>query len=185
MNEPARLSFDSTDAFLAWEREQPLRHEFVDGAVRAMVGAALRHNTLVFNLRRAVGDGLRGGPCRAFQESVKVLAGRNVFYPDIAVTCSPVAHDSDIVPEPVLIAEVLSPSTERYDRGRKLHAYETIPSLRAYLLLSQEAVALDLFVREAEGWLHRVFVGAETVVALPVADLKLRLGDLYDDVLAA
>ena len=88
------------DEFLAWEREQPDRHEFSDGVIRMMTGGSLDHSTIASNLHRALSDRLRGGGCLAFRGDTKVIAAGNVRYPDVSVTCSSRTGGDDIVPEP-------------------------------------------------------------------------------------
>src|SRR5437867_1185528 len=107
------------DEFLAWERDQPDRHEFDGFTVTAMTGASLPHVTITMNIAFALRQALRGTGCRAFTNDAKVIAAGSIRYPDISVTCSPIDDRDDIVPEPVLIIEVVSPTTERVDRGRK------------------------------------------------------------------
>jgi len=112
----------SLDEFLAWEREQPDRHEFDGFTIVAMTGGSLDHSTIASNFDRALSAKLRGSRCRVFRGDAKVIANGSVRYPDVSVTCSRVSGRDDTVPEPVVIIEVVSPSTERVDRGRKRNA---------------------------------------------------------------
>lgn len=179
-------SMDLT-AFLAWEAQQPGRHEFVGGEVHAMSGATATHNTIAGNLYMALRQGLRGTPCRTHMEGVKVQieAADGVLYPDVFVTCDPV----DLSPErethksaPKLVIEVLSPSTAAYDRGRKFELYQQLPSLQEYVLVEADRPHVDLFRRNAEGlWvLHPAGPGAS--VTLSSLGLTLSMDQVYEDV---
>src|SRR4051794_22334807 len=105
----------SLDEFLAWEREQAERHEFDGLTIIAMTGGSLDHSTIASNIHRALSDKLRGTGCMAFRGDAKVIVNSAVRYPDVSVTCSQAIGRDDIVPDPVLIVEVVSPSTERLD----------------------------------------------------------------------
>jgi Uma2 family endonuclease len=109
----------SLDEFLAWERDQPEKHEYAGGVITMMTGASLAHATITMNVAFALRQALRGTGCRPFVNDAKVIASDSVRYPDIVVTCQPVSGTDDIVPEPIVVIEVISPNTEREDRGRK------------------------------------------------------------------
>src|SRR5947209_1676086 len=128
----------SLDEFLAWEREQPERHEFDGFTIVAMTGASLPHVVITMNIAFALRETLRGTGCRPFSNDAKVIAGTAVRYPDIAVSCRPYDAKDDIVPEPIVIIEVLSPTTERVDRGRKKFDYFATPSVRQYAIVEQD-----------------------------------------------
>jgi Uma2 family endonuclease len=97
----------SLDEFLAWERGQAERHEFVDGAIRMMTGGSRDHSTIASNLWTALRDKLRGSGCRPFRGGAKVSANRSIRYPDLSVTCSPIDGRSDFVPVPVVVIEII------------------------------------------------------------------------------
>ena len=139
--------------YLAFEREAQVKHEYVAGEVFAMAGASLRHNGIVANLMGLLSQALRGGPCRVFPSDHKVhIASRDVFtYPDVSVVCGEVAvypGTSDVITNPKVLFEVLSDSTERYDRGDKAEAYRTIPSLSAHVLLVQQRPHIECYARQ-------------------------------------
>jgi Uma2 family endonuclease len=174
------------DAYLAWEAEQPERHEFVEGEVFAMTGARSTHNTIALNFAFFLKGALRGTPCRTHIEGVKVRveAADAAFYPDVFVTCDPV----DLSPErethktaPRLVAEVLSDSTAAYDRGLKFEQYQRLPSLQEYLLIEQDRLHVDLFRRNAEGlWvLHPAGPGDRVTLASVGLDLPIEA--FYED----
>lgn len=137
--------------YLDWEIEQDTRHELVDGYLYAMTGASLRHDEIAMNIAAALHHHLKGGPCRVYKSDIKVRLANNFYYPDIAVRCGDVADDSDeySLSDPTCIIEVLSPSTQRFDRGDKRLAYQQIPSLKEYILVSQDKILIEQFVGKA------------------------------------
>ena len=170
----------TVEQFLDWERREPERYEFVDGVVKAMVGGSLRDAEIKGNLFALLRQQLKGKPCRVFVDGPKVVAGNNVTYPDVIVTCASLTDlSADIVPEPAFIAEILSPSTEGWDRGGKWRAYQTVPSLLAYLLVSQDEPRAELYTRNGDSWRFAVLTDAAGALVLPPADARLTLAELY------
>ncbi len=143
----------SLDDFLAWEETQTERHEFVRGEVFAMVGARRVHGIVSGNIFATLRQQLRGSPCRAFTESMKLKAADNaLFYPDVFVTCDPGDLRTEyLFTAPTVVVEVLSPSTEGYDRGQKFTWYRRLTSLQEYLLVDPDTRELTLFRRGADG----------------------------------
>lgn len=150
--------------FLAWEQTQPVRHEFVRGEIFMMTGGVDRNNTVAGNLYIALREQLRGSPCRVYASDVKlrVEAADCYFYPDLMVTCSAAdLADRLVKREPVLVVEVLSPSTAAFDRGDKFADYRALPSLAEYLLVDADRQRCELYRKGADGlWvLHPGAVG--------------------------
>jgi Uma2 family endonuclease len=170
----------SLDEFLAWEREQPERYEFDRGVVTMMTGGSLAHATITMNIAIAVRQALRGTGCRPFANDAKVLAGASVRYPDVAVTCSPFSGADDIVPDAVLVIEVVSPSTEREDRGRKKFDYFATPSIQQYAIVEQDARRVDLYSRAGDRWTDEVVEG-DAVLRLSSIGMELSLDTIYED----
>jgi Uma2 family endonuclease len=149
-------------AFLAWEREQHGRHEFFDGEIFAMAGGSPRHAALAARMARALGEAL-GRDCEVFSGDLQLgLSEHRYVYADATVVCGPLRLQpgtKDVVENPTIVVEVLSPSTEQYDRGLKWEGYRKLPSLADYLLVSQESASIEHFAREAAaGW--RYFAAA-------------------------
>jgi len=141
--------FESAEAFLAWAERQPERWELVDGVARMMTGGSLNHSRIAGNAYFALRSRLGRGRCEAFGSDAAVILGpRRVAFPDVSVSCDPETGTS--VAQPVVIVEVLSPSTESYDLGHKAAAYRRLPSLRHLVLVHQDRVAVQHFHREAE-----------------------------------
>jgi Uma2 family endonuclease len=115
--------------FLVWEESQPQRHEFFRGETFAMVGGTARHNRVILNLASRIGDHLDGSSCQVFAENMKVQIAEGMLYPDVMVTCGKSeAGDEQMVNDPKLIIEVLSPSTRGYDKRDKFILYRSLPS---------------------------------------------------------
>lgn len=168
----------SLDEFLAWERRQDLRYEFDGMQPLAMVGGTVAHSVIATNLVRALEDRLRGSPCRAFRGDLKIIAAGRVRYPDAVVTCSPVANDTDIVPDPVIVFEVLSSSTAITDRIEKNEEYRATPSIQRYVMLEQTGRAATVFSRAGDDWVGHVLTG-EAILIMPEIGVELPLAGLY------
>ena len=170
----------SLEEFLAWERKQPERDEFADGVVTLCAGQTLGHGTITMNIFALSRRKLRGTEYRIFVSSIKVIANGTVRYPDLSVTCSPVMGRDDVVPEPVLIIEVVSPSTERLDRGRKKLDYFATASVRQYAIIEQDERLVDLYTRTEAGWINEVITG-DAVLKLSSVGVEMSLDTIYED----
>ena len=175
----------SESDYLAYEAQSPVRHEYIAGEIFAMTGASIRHNIIALNIATALRTHLRGTPCRALMEGVKLYLKkeRSYFYPDVMVTCEPRLLELDaqvqVVDSPVLIVEVLSPSTEGIDRREKLRAYRTLPSLKEYAMVSQDECRVELHRRRGDiGWDIITFEPGDTV-ELASVELQLPIADVY------
>lgn len=150
----------TVEEYLAWETQQDIRHEYVNGAIVAMTGGSIAHNLLALNLYSALRPHLQKRGCVATVSDVKVQVSSSIYYyPDLAVTCS----DRDLqarhfLQEPCLIVEVVSNETEAFDRGDKFHSYQTIKSLQEYVLISTRRQRVDCFRRTPDGmWLFQFY----------------------------
>jgi Uma2 family endonuclease len=173
----------SLDEFLAWEREQPDRWEFDAGATTMMTGGSLDHGTIAGNLHAELRQHLRGTRCRAFAGDNKVLpAGRDRgYYPDVSVTCSPISDGKDdVVPDPVLVIEVVSPSTENRDRGIKKFSYFATPSIQQYAIVEQDTLRIDLYTRDGARWTNTVIEGLDAILPLTSIGMDLPLRLIYE-----
>lgn len=170
----------SLDEFLDWEREQPERYEYARGIITMMTGASLAHATITMNIAFALRAPLRAIGCRAFMNDAKILAAGSVRYPDVAVTCSPFSGADDIVPAPVLVIEVLSPSTEREDRGRKKFDYFATPSIVQYVIVEQDERRIELYTRADTKWIDEILQG-KGVLNLSSIGVEISLDAIYED----
>jgi len=170
----------SLDEFLAWERDQSERYEYAGGVITMMTGGSLDHSTIASNLWTALRDQLRGTTCRAFRGDSKIIANHSIRYPDLSVTCTQVRGTDDLVLDPILIIEVISPSTEREDRGRKKFDYFATPSIRQYALIEQDERRIDLYTRTGASWIDEVIEG-EAVLNLSSIGVEISLDTIYED----
>lgn len=168
------------------ENASPERHEYFEGVVYAMSGGSPRHNLLVGNLHRMLGTGLRGRPCVMLPEGQRIFipATGLYTYSDALVVCDgPRFHSEDprSLTNPRVICEVLSPSTEGYDRGEKFQSYQSIESLQEYVLVEQHRRRVEHFLRRAnDQWLLTSYEGEAAVVSLPTVDVSLSVAELYE-----
>jgi Uma2 family endonuclease len=183
------------DEYLVMERAADMRHEYLDGDILAMAGESEAHADISVNVLTSFALQLRGTPCRARTKDTKVRSDRipmpgqsteGLFsYPDIVIICgNPEYADAfkDVVLNPTAIVEVLSPSTEAFDRGEKFTRYQTWnPTLREYVLVSQDQPQVEVFTRQSDGsWQYRRYTGLEASVALSSVPCTLKLADVYD-----
>jgi Uma2 family endonuclease len=179
MGHSQRIELLSADEYLAWEAQQPTRNEFVAGRVHATVGASKAHNLIALNVVVGLRTRLKAH-CRVFALEVKVRvdAADAYYYPDAAVSCDPRDRDPHVIRHPSLVVEVLSPGTMTIDRREKLPAYQSIPGLRAVLLVHQERRAVEVCRRDELGWLVETVEGDETA-EVPELGLALPLDEIY------
>ena len=174
----------SNEEYLQGELESEVRHEFYDGLVFAMAGAGEKHNIIAGNLFSALRQKSRGTPCRTFIADMKLYipALNRFYYPDILLTCDPEDDHEYFKQKPCLIVEVLSPTTENIDRREKLLAYQDIPSLKEYLMVSQDERRMELYRRAGDHWQYFLLDDEADVLALECIDLKLTMAEVYEDV---
>lgn len=147
------LTKPDLQAFLEWENEQPDRHEFHQGEIFALVGARRVHNEVTGNLYAALKHRLPGSACRVFIETMKLkISDETLLYPDVFVTCDPAdLQTKQVFTAPTLVIEVLSPSTQSYDRGAKFTLYRSLASLQEYVLVDPDTREVQRFHRGADG----------------------------------
>lgn len=171
----------SPQAYLEQERRSPRKHEFCNGEVFAMTGASPGHNLLVMNIGAALHGQLKRRPCRVYPSDLRVQLADGYVYPDLTVVCGePDFAEGDNLRNPTLICEVLSPSTEDYDRGGKFARYRQLDSLRDYLVVAQDRVALMLYSRQADHrWLLTDLNDPRGTLDLPGIGCRLAVADVY------
>ncbi len=184
--EAQRRPYLTPDEYLAIERQSELRSEYLDGEMFAMSGSSREHNLIVTNLSREISSRLRGHPCETYtnDQRVHIPSAGSYVYPDLVVACGePLFQDQqfDSLLNPTLIVEVLSPSTEAYDRGGKFEHYQAIPSLAEYILVAQDKPRVEQFLRQdGNRWLLTAFSGLDARIVLPSIRCELALGDIYE-----
>ncbi len=168
--------------FLEWEERQPMRYEFDGVGPVAITGGTYGHSTIQGNLATALGGRLRGKRCRFHGSHLKFqVAEGHVRYPDGMVLCSPIDRTATVVYDPVVVFEVLSPSTARDDRIVKAREYQATPSVQRYVMLEQDGVSATVYARSGETWTHEILI-ADSILSLPEIDVELPLAELYDGV---
>jgi Uma2 family endonuclease len=178
-------TFLTPEQYLEIERKAEYKSEYFEGEMFAMAGAREAHNLIVGNLIGQIHAQLRSGPCRVYPSDmrVRVSATGLYTYPDIVVACEAprfLDGERDTLLNPTLIVEVLSPSTEAYDRGRKFGHYRSIESLAEYLMVSSERIGAELFTRQTDGgWLLTASGDLKDTINLSATGCRLALADLY------
>ena len=179
---PALPKTMSLDEFLSWEERQELRYEYDGAHVRAMTGGTHVHPLIQANLIASLHTRLRGGPCHVIGSELKLRTTVSVRYPDAMVLCSPPERNATTTSLPVVLFEILSPSSAGIDLGAKNAEYQTLASVRRYVVLRQDAVFADVFFRNAEDeWKHEP-VGADDALKLPEIQAEIPLSAIYEGV---
>ena len=162
----ARSPHLTPEEYLQLETHSPKKHEYFDGDIFAMAGATDAHVTIAGNLFAELRSHLRGSGCRVFISDMKarIESSNRFFYPDILVTCDPRDRETDTYKRfPKLIVEVLSKSTESFDRGDKFNDYQTLDSLEEYVLINTQHRRVEIFRRHTDGlWLFQNYDDGET-----------------------
>lgn len=175
------------EEYLALERAAEYKSEYLAGEIFAMSGASEAHNIIAGNIFREIGNQFRGRPCRGYINDMRVrVAPSGLYtYPDVVAVCGPrefADAQRDTLLNPSLLVEVLSPSTEAYDRGKKFAHYQQVASLREYLLVAQDEVRVEHYVRQGEDWLLSVATDLAATIRLPALDCTLALAAIYENV---
>jgi Uma2 family endonuclease len=178
----------SAEEYLTLERSALYKSEFHDGQIHAMTGASRAHNLITVNMARELSIQLKKRPCETYTNDMRVKAAqaRGYHYPDIVVVCgAPQFEDIhvDTLLNPTVLIEVLSPSTEAYDRGGKFAHYRKIAGLREYLLVTQDQPIIERYAREGDVWILTEAAGLEASMALESIGCVLSLREVYDKVL--
>jgi Uma2 family endonuclease len=167
--------------FLAWEERQELRYEFDGFAPKAMTDGTRAHSAIQSNLLAALIVRLRGKPCQAHGSHLKIEVAGRIRYPDAFVVCSPGSNASQVVSDPVVVFEILSPSTEHEDLVVKNAEYRATPSIRRYVVLEQGRIGGLAFVRKDDDWITEILDGKDAVLNLPEIGISITMAELYAD----
>jgi Uma2 family endonuclease len=178
----------TVEEYLAMERASEEKHEFLDGEIYLMSGVSRNHNLVVTNTIITLDNQLRERPCNVYPSDmrVKISDFGHYTYPDIIVACDPehIEDDhQDTLLNPIVIIEVLSPSTESYDRGKKFQHYRALDSLQEYVLIAQDQARIERYRRQPSGdWLLTDAVGLEASLELSSIECTLALADVYNKI---
>lgn len=180
---PQTVTLVTPEAYLADEVLAEFKHAYVDGMVVAMSGGSLQHTRIKTDLALAVGRQLAGSGCEVFDSDLRVRVDERFYtYPDLVVVCGAVqlAPDGfDNVTNPTALFEVLSPSTEAYDRGLKWTRYRQMPSLQHFVLVDQHRPIIEVYARSGDVWTYTTAEGRDAAVHLAAIGVTLALGDVY------
>ena len=177
-------TYFTPEEYIALERKAEFRNEYFSGQIVAMSGASFAHNFINANLVTELNNRLKSGNCVAISSDMRVRATprESYFYPDVVVVCGePEFEDDtfDTLLNPIVIVEVLSPSTEAYDKGEKFTRYKHIASLQEYVLVSQDKVSVEHHRRHGTQWMLSHYRALEEVLRLPSIGCELPLRDIY------
>lgn len=176
------------EEYFAWEEQQLERHEYIDGEVYAMSGGTIIHSQISSNFNRLLGNHLRGSGCRTLNSDarVSILASSHYVYPDVSITCDERDRTTPkYITYPCLIVEVLSPSTEAYDRGNKFKLYRRNPCLQEYVLVDAETMAIELFRKTDGGSWQIIDYEPGDMVELASIKLTFQIEQVYEDIVFA
>ena len=188
MGLPARVKKFTPTEYLQFERKAEARHEFFAGEIFAMSGGTPRHALIQTNLLAVLWNALKGKPCTVYNNDLRILVDKTGLYtyPDASIICGPLefpADDDDVVLNPTVIFEVLSDSTEAYDRGRKFGHYRQIESLQEYVLISQKEPLIETHRRNSDQtWTMTESGSLSASMTLASLGLTIPLAEIYDKV---
>ncbi len=171
------------EEYLQLEKDTDIRHEFWNGEVFAMAGGSRNHSEIGGNIYSCLGSNFKPQGCKVYQADVKLeFEEENYYvYPDVVLTCDKNDNDEYLVRKPSLIVEVLSKSTQEYDRGKKLAQYRKIRTLRYYLLVSQTAVSVEVYGRTNENsvFTYEAYESMEDIIKLPALEFEIPMSEVY------
>jgi Uma2 family endonuclease len=175
------------EQYLALERKSPVKHEYYGGEMFAMAGASRVHNLIAGNLHAEIRAQIRGRPCEAYVSDIRVLVSPTWLYtyPDVVAVCGERQFEDsevDTLLNPNLIVEVLSPSTEAYDRGKKFAHYRRLESLREYVMVAQDQVRVERYTRQGDEWLLTELSRLEDTLRLESVGCAVALSAIYERV---
>lgn len=172
----------TVEEYLPWEESNFEKHEYIDGEVRLMTGATNKHNRIMMNLAIAIGRQLDDSNCFLLSSEMRTKVGATRYvYPDLCAVCGEESLEAHgmVLLNPVLVIEVTSPSSLRYDRGDKRDFYFDAPSIQAYLIIDQQRIYADLNLRAGGGWQGQAFNSLEAVIPLSILNCELALAAVY------
>lgn len=178
----------SKSEYVTLENEAQTKSEHINGEIYAMAGGGIKHAKIGGNVYAALHNQLRGKPCEPFNSDLRVEVSETeaTFYPDVSVACPPLEPSPDdayALANPAVLIEVLSPSTEKFDRGERWTHYQRMTSLRDYVLISQDKMRLEHYARQSDNrWLLSVYEKPEDVALLQGVDCTLKLEEVYERV---
>ncbi len=186
MNALQKPHYITEEEYRDGEEISDVKHEWLDGQVYAMAGGTFNHTRICGNAHSAAKAALRGKPCKAHnsEQRVKIVSNGQEVYPDAVIFCPPsrfVGKGNSTLLTPQVVFEVLSETTEKYDRTGKFNLYKTIDTFEEYILIEQDRVYVDHFWKNGDGWSHRSYAQRSDVLKLHSVGAELALDDIYDE----
>jgi Uma2 family endonuclease len=189
MAEPVtQKTYYTREEYLALEDQAEYKSEYYNGEIFAMSGGSRNHSVICFNLIRRIGEVIDNKDCVGFDSNMKlnIPRARLFVYPDVMVVCGEIEffeNRTDIIRNPILVVEVLSPTTESFDRGKKFAYYQTVPSVQEYALITQEEPVVEVYYKQNEKtWQYTVSKGLNATVVFQTLQSELALKDIYQKV---
>ena len=172
------------EEYLTWERKQPFKNEYHNGQIIAMSGASRAHNRITVDITTQLNNQLIEGKCEVFASEMRVRTSPEIsyFYPDVIVVCGEPRFEDDTFDtllNPIVVIEVLSPSTAAFDRGEKFEHYKQLASLQEYILISQNSVRVEHYYRQETQWDHNTFQHLEDTLSLASIECEVPLRAIY------
>ena len=172
------------EEYLTWERKQPFKNEYHNGQIIAMSGASRSHNRITLDIATQINNQLMESECEVFASEMRVRTSPEVsyFYPDVIVVCGEPRFEDDTFDtllNPIIVIEVLSPSTAAFDRGEKFEHYKQLASLQEYILISQDSVRVEHYQRESTQWTHNRLQRLEDTLSLTSIECEVPLRAIY------
>ena len=172
------------EEYLTWERKQPFKNEYHNGQIVARSGASRSHNRITVDITIQLGNQLMNSECEVFANEMRVRTSPEIsyFYPDVIVVCGEPRFEDDTFDtllNPIVVVEVLSPSTAAYDRGEKFEYYKQLASLQEYILISQDRIRVESYQRQGTRWLHNTLQRLEDLLSLPSIECEVPLRAIY------
>jgi Uma2 family endonuclease len=187
MNAALKITTLSPEEYLVSEIKRFTRHEYIDGKIYPVEDDTARHNLITGNFALLLKTHLRGSSCRVFMENIKTHVKtakiERFYYPDLQVKCGGISFKNQVITQPKLIVEILSPSTERYDRSDKFYAYRQIESLEEYVLVAQDEKRIEIYRRETNWEWELYQENTPTKPYLKSVDLQFSFDEIYEDIL--
>ncbi len=173
----------SVAEYLAWEAENEIKHEYIDGEVYAMSGGTGKHSSIMINITIAIGRRLANSVCTLHSSEMRVKVNdRRYVYPDLSAVCGKSSYEDESeisLLNPILVVEVTSPSSIEHDRVAKRDLYREVPSIQGYLIVDQHRVCAELYTRADVGWLLQVYTNPDDVIPLEILNCELPLAEIY------
>ncbi len=173
-------TIDVEDYLILDRNSKNARYEYLDGELRMLAGGSTYHSMLIANLTIVIGGLLHNDPCYIYNSDIRLqLSEKRYVYPDITISCDQRDHElDDMIRYPKVVIEVLSPSTEATDRGKKFIYYQEHPTIQDYLMVDSQSIRVEAYHREDDGWKFHV-CGPDSMVTLESLGIQFAVGDIY------